>query len=326
MYAYLNEISMLLPKNESQETWPLLYEVMEISSEIKNEYSIESIKVPNDFQSLKIANSHSIKELLSLPDEEFDNLNKQLIYDFLGNRTLSEIDEIELEIINEIDKHNTWIEVKYIESSSQLLTGAHLLKMPIISFQTSDDFKVDFLPCEYSVEYVDKTQTRNIKVQNIYCVTQLSNHHASLIGIKRDVIFGKEKWNPYTNPIWNDKTKKLLEEMQFPQSVNNKKDKISELKEVGEKIAVLNSWRFDSKITSINSNSGQIRMVFISESAHKPAYISIDVKNAYGRFEHHDNRGRHLGEIDFETGNYIPRNNSLTGKDTTGNHDLKMNR
>jgi hypothetical protein len=48
------------------------------------------------------------------------------------------------------------------------------------------------------------------------------------------------------------------------------------------------------------------------------------MKNAYGRFEHHDYKGSHLGEIDFATGKYISRGSSKTGKDNTGDHDLKL--
>ena len=57
MYAYLNNISMSLPAGQSKPAWPLLNEVMEISSLIGEDYSIELIKTPNDFLDIKIANS-----------------------------------------------------------------------------------------------------------------------------------------------------------------------------------------------------------------------------------------------------------------------------
>lgn len=324
MYAYLNNISMSLPAGQTKPAWPLLYDVMEISSKIREDYSIELLKTPNDFKNIPIANSHSIIDLLSLPDEELDYDNKGLIYDFLGNRTLSEIEEIEIELLKEMENKDAWVEVKYDGVYSTLLTGSYLLDLPSVSFRTVNNFEVDKLPCTYSIEYTDRTKTKEVVVKNIYHTSQMKNHQQYLIKIKSDIKFGKGNWNPYQAPIWNDKTKVLIAEMEFPQSVAGKKDKIAELKEVGEKIALLNCWRFDNEITEINSNKGQIRMVFVSDSAYKKAYLSIDMKNAHGRFEHHNDKGKHTGEISFETGEYIPRGTSKTGKDNSGHHDLKL--
>jgi hypothetical protein len=315
---------MSLPVSQTQPAWPLLYDVMEISSKIREDYSIELLKTPNDFKNIPIANSHSIIDLLSLPDEEFDIMNKQLIYDFLGNRTLSEIEEIEIELLNEMENKNAWVEVKYKGIHSTFLTGSYLLDMPSVSFRTDNNFEVDKLPCTYSIEYSDRTKTKEVEVKNIYHTSQIKKHEPFLIKIKSDIKFGKGNWNPYHKPIWNDKTKALITEMEFPQSVEGKKDKIAELKDVGQKIALLNCWRFDNEITEINSNKGQIRMVFVSESEHKKAYLSIDMKNAYGRFEHHNDKGHHTGEIKFETGEYVPRGTAKTGKDNSGHHDLKL--
>jgi len=324
MYAYLNNISISLPSGQTKPAWPLLFDVMEISSKIREDYSIELIKTPNDFKSIPIANSHSITDLLNLSDDELNYDDKGLIYDFLANRTLSDIEEIEMALLEEIETRNTWIEVKYNGTHSTLLTGSFLLDMPSVSFRTIEDFEVDKLPCTKFIEYANKTNTKQVEVKNIYHVSQISNHQPYLIKIKSDILFGKGKWNPYDKPIWNDKTKALITEMEFPQSVEGKKDKKAELMEVGKKIAVLNCWRFDNEITKINSNSGQIRMVFVSDSKLKSAYLSIDMKNAYGRFEYHDDKGKHIGEISFETGEYVSRGTSKTGKDNSGHHDLKL--
>lgn len=324
MYAYLNNISMSLPVGQTKPAWPLLHDVMEISSKVREDYSIELLKTPNDFKNIPIANSHSIVDLLNLPDDELDYDNKGLIYDFIGNRTLSEIEEIEIELLNEMESKNAWVEVKYNGVHSTFLTGSYLLDMPSVSFRTASHFEIDTLPCTYSVEYSDKVNTKQVVVKNLYHVSQIANHQQYLIKIKSDIKFGKGNWNPYNNPIWNDKTIALITEMEFPQSVEGKKDKIAELKEVGRKIALLNCWRFDNEITKINSKKGQTRMVFVSESENKKAYLSIDMKNAYGRFEHHNDKGHHTGEISFETGEYIPRGTSKTGKDNSGHHDLKL--
>ncbi|MES2702079.1 MAG: hypothetical protein V4649_05540 [Bacteroidota bacterium] len=326
MYAYLNDFSMSMPADQNKPAWPLLYEVMEISSTLKSEYGIEYLKVPNNFKTFKIANSHSIIELLAFSDDDLDISNKQLIYDFLANRTMSDLDEVETATLKEIENKTAWVEVKYSNQYSAFFTGAYLLEMPIVSFQTITAFQTHRISCEYSIEYSDKIKVKNVGVLNIYSKQQMENHHPSLIRIKNDIMFGKGKWNPYSQPIWNNRTQTLIKEMEFPQSVEGKKDKISELKEIGEKIAVLNSWKLDSEMTSINSNAGQLRMVFISDSSHKHAYLSIDMKNANGRFEHHDYKGRHIGEIDFATGTYKRRGKSEQGEDNKGHHDLKLRR
>ena len=305
--------------------WSLLKEVILISSVFKEEYSIELLKVPNDFKKIKIGNLFSIDELIL--QEELEIENKQLIYDFLANRTISNLDEIDEEIFEQLEnKKANWIELKYDNQESQLLLGSFLLILPTISFRTHNQFEVDDLSCEFSIEYQDNTVNKVVTVKNFYDSSTLKDGNAAvfLIGIKKDIQFGRGEWNPISNPIWNKKTEDLIKEMGFPQSIDGKKDKIYELKDVGKKIAELNSWIFDSSVTKLNKNSGQLRMIFVSESQKKKSYLSIDMKNAYGRFEHHNAKGKHIGEIDFETGKYVPRNGSEKGQDTTGGHDIKI--
>ena len=89
-------------------------------------------------------------------------------------------------------------------------------------------------------------------------------------------------------PIWNDNTKNLLKNLKFPLNVEGKKDKKSELLEVGQLVAELNSWQYDEEVTKMNHNKGQIRLIFNSVHSGQTAYLSVDVKNPYGRFELHD--------------------------------------
>lgn len=318
---------MSLPAGETKQAWPLLYDVMEISSRIREDYSIEHLKTPNDFKNIPIANSYSIVDLLSLPDEEFDYDNKGLIYDFLGNRTLSEIEEIEMELLKEIENKNAWVSVSTLDSESQLLTGAYLLSMPTISFRTDPFFEVDHLPCQYHMEYSQENfKTKDVHLKNLFSVENAENHKQYLIEVKKDIQFGTKNWDATIHPIWNAKTKALLEEMQFPQSLEGRKEKISELKEVGELVAELNGWIKDNNITKYNRSKDHIRLIFTTFSRPGDAYLSIDLKNPKGCFEHYDHRGQHLGEISFEDGKPIPRGDSDTGKDTKGKHNLKLKR
>ena len=118
----------------------------------------------------------------------------------------------------------------------------------------------------------------------------------------------------------------LLKNLKFPLNVEGKKDKKSELLEVGQLVAELNSWQYDEEVTKMNHNKGQIRLIFNSVHSGQTAYLSVDVKNPYGRFELHDRNGKHAGEIDFENGYFQPRGASTKGVDDSGRHDIKVKR
>lgn len=333
MYAYLNDISLNYPIGQTGDSFSLVSEVIDITNLLWDEYSIEYTKVPNDFKDKKIAGQYSIKEIIENYEDndeseynEFADLRFKLL-GFLGNRVFSNIDEIDEEILKEYESKNAWVSVSTRDSESQLLTGAYLLSRPTISFRTDPYFEVDYLPCKYHIEYSkDNIKTKDDHLKNLFSVENVENHKQYLIEVKKAIKFPTQNWDATKNPIWNDKTKDLLEKMQFPQSLDGLKEKISELKEVGELVAELNGWKKDDKITKYNRSKDHIRLIFTTYSRPGVAYLSIDIKNPKGCFEHYDHRGHHLGEISFEDGKPIPRGGSDTGKDTKGKHNLKLKR
>jgi hypothetical protein len=67
-------------------------------------------------------------------------------------------------------------------------------------------------------------------------------------------------------------------------------------------------------------------LIFTTSPRAGEAYLSIDMKNPKGCFEHYDHRGQHLGEISFESGENIPRGDSETGQDKAGKHNIILKR
>lgn len=327
MYAYLNDISLNYPIGSIGDSFSLVSEVIDVSNHIWDEYSIEYIKVPKDFKERKIAGQYSIIELIeNYEDDSLADLRIKLI-DFLGNRVFTEIDEIEEEILKEIDSKQGWVTVSTKGEQSILLTGAYLLSMPTISFRSDPFFEVDNLPCELRIEYSDKkVSTKSVSVANLYSISNCEKHKMQLIEVKKTIQFGTQNWDATQNPIWNKKTEDLLKRMEFPQSIEGRKEKISELKEVGSLVAELNGWIKDNTITKYNRTKEHTRLIFTTFSRPGDAYLSIDMKNPKGCFEHYNHRGQHLGEISFLDGKPIPRGGSEKGQDTEGKHNLKLKR
>ena len=125
MYAYLNDLSLLAMSNKS--SWVLLHDMIEISSILKNDFLIELIKIPKDFKSVSIAGGPSVQQLLE--DDQFDSDRKLLLLDFIGNRTLDDVIEIDDEVWKILEAKEGWAEVQYNGKGSYFLTGAYLLEV-----------------------------------------------------------------------------------------------------------------------------------------------------------------------------------------------------
>jgi hypothetical protein len=180
------------------------------------------------------------------------------------------------------------------------------MNCPALSLPTQEIYTADYLECNFHLLSVsDRISTSEIKIENISNEASFATHREFLADWKQKILFSKTKWNPRDQPIWNDHTKTLLKECGFPLSVTGKVEKIPELTEIGTMVAELNAWQFDETVTKKNKNSGQLRKIFRSKNSSSNSYLSIDFESAYGRFELHDHKGKHLGEIKFEDGKFV---------------------
>jgi hypothetical protein len=324
MYAYLNDVSAQLPAGASQPALPLLQDVISLLKTLREEYSIQLLKVPKGFSDLKLFNDVSIKELLKHAQANQDHGIFQQLLGFLSNQVHEDLAEVETELENEMENKQAWIEVSHDGQNSMLLTGAFLLDRPVISFNSSATYRKDILICNASMDYINQVKNREAKLKNIYGFESIAIHQAYLILIKREIFFGKDPWDPSDAPIWNDKTTELLEKLDFPDGVLKKMSKINALQYVGRLVAELNSWASDPDLSKLNSNKDHVRKIFVSINAKKTFYLSIDFKNGAGRFELLDVKGRHEGEIEFTTGKFVSRGKNKKGQDLSGKHNIKV--
>ena len=318
MYVFINDLSINPPGVNIQNNWPLLDSVMDISFKLKDEYLLEKVRVPKNFMETPIANSKSINQFMVSDDIDYEL--KNLLYDFLTNR----VDEIDEEIKQELDKAqgNKVFYSYYNGLSSDMLTEAHVMKAPVLSFATSALFQTDHLQAELRIlsEEGDET-TKNIALNNIFNSQSITFHAPFLVNWKHKITFRITRWNPIANPIWNELTSDTLDNIDFPQSISKNIDKKAELRRVGTIVAEMNGWILDKEITDKNKNSGQLRCIFRSQNPDRKAYLSIDFEKTYGVFELHKHNGKHLGEIDFK-GIHPPKN---ADPNHNNDHDIKVN-
>jgi hypothetical protein len=116
--------------------------------------------------------------------------------------------------------------------------------------------------------------------------------------------------NPLITPLWNTElTKEVMKDVNF---VNvDIKRRQSMLQDYGRKVAEMNGWCYDEKITKLNQNAGQLRYIFSSTdhfTGYPTAYLSIDMEGPDLGFELCDKNGDHKGEYSWDGGNKPPKN------------------
>jgi len=325
MYSYFNDVSAGL-NQPGTDSFKVFDELIQLLEHLKEDYKIEYLKVPANFADIKIGGTSSFNELI---DQAFSNGETERaiqIITLLANHTSSGVTEINEKVEAQMDK-GLWVEIKHQDKSSFTLTGAYLLRRPAVSLNTTAG-SVDRLNCVYHLEDVESGNTHksDVYLKNLYHLEQTQVHKDDLIDIKRQILFARIAWDPKENRIWNDKTKEMLKDLKFPECVTDE-NKIDKLLVIGGLVAQLNGWRRSHYLSSLNTTGHKIREIYESVGGrHRTYYLSIDVKNKSGTFELCGPDGKHMGEIAFEDGRYIPRGGDAYGRDTTGGHDIKLER
>ena len=67
---------------------------------------------------------------------------------------------------------------------------------------------------------------------------------------------------------------------------------------MARQVATNNGWKYDTRISNINSSSEKIRDIYRAGDGKQTMFLSVDVEK-YGCFEVCDFRGEHLGEFNF---------------------------
>lgn len=298
MYAFLNDISISPEGVLRKDNWSLLQTVMNIVSDLRR-FKIESLRVPKEFMEMPIASSHSIRFYLDHSYTSLDSDQRTRLYDFVGN-LLDERDATISKAIAPFEERSL-PEVNLYGEPSALLTEAHLLEFPIVSFPSDVIFTVPQLEAElHTLSINDTIGTMQISLPNFYDTSESFQSHAKfLVSILHFAIFPDGQWNPQQQPIWNEQTATLLTGMSFPQSIHGRLEKKAELIRVGGLVAELNGFVYDRDVSDKNRSGQHLRRIYRSVYGSKTAYLSIDFEKASGCFELLDHRGVHLREITF---------------------------
>ncbi len=191
---------------------------------------------------------------------------------------------------------------------SILLTIANNEKLPVVSITFTDEYRCDSLEA-YSFSGLGKG--RLVTIHNLYFGNRDSYWDELSIGRPgRDV-------NPAVNPIWDKEGTKAYVDSLIDLTEVEPGEKKAHLLIEGRRIARLNGWVEDKKLSTINSGPDRMRHVFRPAKFRHcdSAFLSIDFEKR--AFELHDYKGRHLGEY------------SYLGEERHGreaNHDIKLHR
>lgn len=139
-------------------------------------------------------------------------------------------------------------------------------------------------------------------------VVNIFEHKADNFRFFADLTEVKHK-NPLVSPLWNTAlVSELLKGVDFV-NVDNKRRQ-SMLKEYGRKVAEMNGWCYDEKITKLNQNAGQLRYIFSSTdnfTDFPTAYLSLDMEGPELGFELCDKNGNHKGEYSWNGSHKDPK-------------------
>lgn len=120
---------------------------------------------------------------------------------------------------------------------------------------------------------------------------------------------GVKHLDPLETPLWNTEfAAELLKDIDFV-NVDNKRRQ-SMLIEYGRKVAEMNGWCYDERITKLNQNAGQLRYVFSSTdnfTDHPTAYLSLDMEGPDLGFELCNKKGDHKGEYSWNGSHKDPK-------------------
>ena len=161
---------------------------------------------------------------------------------------------------------------------------------------------------KYSKDRIDGWQEEDGVVSE-GCVVNIYEKKAEIFRLFADLTSVTHK-DPLKTPLWNAAlVEELLKDVDFV-NVDNKRRQ-SMLIEYGCKVAEMNGWCYDEKITKLNQNSGQLRYIFSSTdhfTDYATAYLSLDMEGPDLGFELCNKNGEHQGEYSWNGSHKDPKN------------------
>lgn len=162
---------------------------------------------------------------------------------------------------------------------------------PVISITFDDSYVKEKL--RGWLKLAEKKEVIEVSVNNIF------SGSAKNLALITDLTQCRLK-NPQEEPLWNQSVvQEVLKGIDF---INGSKEEKKKLYfTYGRKVAQLNGWIYNHRLSTMNSTDKKIRIVFDSRrlfTGYKISYLSIDLEGPDLCFELCDRRGYHLGEVD----------------------------
>lgn len=302
-YIILNDLS-LRGQGQLRDNWDKFTQFDTAFMKLKS-LGIQKIVVPNDINNLRIC-GFKIGDSYYNDNQELEKKYKQQLAAFTKYfkklQTLDKLDDIQ---------HG----FETTDGCSYLLARCVQERLSCISFAFRKLYETDKIEGKYK-------EGKNISdesIKNIYAAENITDDFLPFIVSKTGALHRK----PLEEPLWNvPEAKEYRKKVGFTSQLilDNPADKIRILTRIASAIAQINGWVKDENVSSLNSNSGQIREIFVSKYfSETNCYMSIDFEKPEVYFELHNSRGRHQGQIKWD-------GTDRGDADKTGHHDIVVSR
>lgn len=248
------------------------------------EYGVDKIVCPQGYKSLPLGGV-TWKDCYLQMEELNDDQRMEIVT--LMDSTLREARP------DELDANTVFCEEADFSNPSAALGKACTDDRPVVSFTFRKVDKRDTIEGFLRAGTGKKVQKATVK--NLYRAEtgQMAVCLTSLKECKRK--------NPEKEPLWNQEmVTKYLSRIGHEDNRHSAstEEKQAYLIEHATQIALMNGWCLHTRLSRINSNNEQKRVIFYSKAFKNTAtYLCIDLEHEDIRFELCDYAGRHLKEI-----------------------------
>jgi hypothetical protein len=181
--------------------------------------------------------------------------------------------------------------LKINNNSHDHLVLSGFFDQPIVSVLNSLG-PIGTVSCQYEYLEVetDKIHSGVWRLTHFNSITQINDQRADIENIAKRFFFNFDEYSFTANPLPIIERYQLLSSEAKTIRSQTPGYSITIAKELGSRIAQINSWTLDISLTKKNR-----RPVFISRYTKK--YLAIDTQHPH--FEVHDSSGKHLGSVPF---------------------------
>ncbi len=180
-----------------------------------------------------------------------------------------------------------------ISSSSMGCAAAE--DAPVISFVFDEQYAMETLTGW--VKYSEQEHVKSKELNNLSCIENRAWNNRFVVDVSSCA-----SRNPLAEPMWNvDLVQPIVEKADLINQDSRIRQSL--LFKYGKIVAEMNGWKYNPKLTKINSNPNKLRYIFDSKDIftnYRIAYLSIDMEGPDLAFEVCDRKGKHQGECSWD--------------------------